>query len=109
MKPSIDDAQAVDVDRRGHSSPLRLAVEDGQRMPVVADARQAVEQPARVGMLRVRQVGRRQLLDDPAGIHDEDPVAEGRDQAQIVGDEDQPHAAVGDQPVEDAPAPRAAP
>ena len=68
-----------------------------------------LSRPLRVGMLRLGKVGRRQLLDDPAGIHDDDAVAEGRDQPQIVRDEDQPHAALAHQPVEDAQVCRAAP
>ena len=50
-------------------------------------------------MLRLGELCRRQLLDDAAGIHDDDAVAEGRHEAQVVGDEDQPHAPLGDQTV----------
>ena len=42
------------------------------------------------------------LLDDAAGVHHEDAVAERRDEAEVVADEDQAHAALGDEAVEDA-------
>ena len=71
-------------------------------------SRQAAEQAARVGMLGRVQLGRAADLDDPAGVHDRHPVAEGRHQLEVVADEDQPHAALADQIVEDAPAPAAA-
>ncbi|MCY1487977.1 hypothetical protein D9M68_216600 [compost metagenome] len=52
-------------------------------------------------MLGVGEFGRSQFLHDPAGIHDNHPVAEGRDEPEIVRDENQAHAALGNQLVED--------
>ncbi len=52
-------------------------------------------------MLRPVQVAGGQRLDHAAGIHDQHAVAELRHQVQVVADEDQPHAAVADQPVHD--------
>ena len=74
----------------------------GQRMPVRAERRHAVEQALGIGMFGIAEIGRRQFLDDLAGIHDDDPVAEGRDQPQVMRDEDQAHAAIGHQLVENA-------
>ncbi len=105
MKPSIDDATSFSIGRalrvmRAHSGSR---FEHRQRMPVRrrssagSSAGRAYRDAA-----ALRSSRRLQLLDDLAGIHDDDAVAEGRDQPQIVGDEDQPHAALGDQLVEDA-------
>ena len=51
-------------------------------------------------MLRLREVGRLQRLDDPAGIHDDDPVAEPAHEVEVVADEDQAHALLRDELVE---------
>ncbi len=69
-------------------------------MPVLADFRQTVEKPLRIGMFRVLQIGGWKLFHHAPRIHDEHPVAEGRDEAQVVRDKDQPHAALTHQLVE---------
>jgi hypothetical protein len=50
---------------------------------------------------RLAEPARLDLLDDAARIHDEHPVAEGGDQLQVVRDEDEAHAALGHEAVED--------
>ena len=40
-------------------------------MPVGGDLRQAFKQPSRIGMLRLVQPRRLDLLDHPTGIHDQ--------------------------------------
>ena len=58
--------------------------------PPAAGTGTAVDQRLRVGMLRaLDHVDRRSLLDDPAQIHDRDPVAQRPGEAEVVGDEDQ--------------------
>jgi hypothetical protein len=51
-------------------------------------------------MPRVLQVGRGAGFDDPARVHDQDAVAEGRHQAEIVGNEQQAHAPIPHRLVE---------
>ena len=52
--------------------------------------------------MRVPQVLGLELLDHAARIHHQHAVAEGRDELEIVRDEDQAHAALGDELVENA-------
>ena len=40
-------------------------------------------------------------LDDPPRVHDQHAVAERRDEVEVVADEDQAHAALGHQVVQD--------
>ena len=81
--------------------PRVLAREGRQRPGLGVDARQALEQPARVRVPRPVQLVGGQLLEHLAGVHDQHPVAERADQAQVVADEDQPHAAIRHEVVED--------
>ena len=61
---------------------------------VAVDARDRAEQPPRVGVLRVvEELVERALLDDAAGVHDDDAVGDVGDDAEVVGDEDDPGAA----------------
>ena len=62
---------------------------------------QGGEQAPRVGMSRFVQPAGVADLDDLAGIHHQHPVAERRDEMQVVADEDQPHAAASHQLVHD--------
>jgi hypothetical protein len=66
-----------------------------------ADVRLRGEEPARVVVAGGPQLSGRQRLDHLPGIHDQHAVAEGRDQVQIVADEDEAHAAAGHQIVND--------
>ena len=49
---------------------------------------------------RVQHLGDRPDLDDTAGIHDRDRVGDLRSDAEIVGDEDHPHAELALQPAQ---------
>ena len=76
---------------------IRSGGDPDRRQPALADAlalelRQRAEQRLRVRVLRVvEQVERRALLDDPAGVHDDDVVGRLRDDAHVVGDDDHRH------------------
>ena len=48
------------------------------------------------------KLARPNLLHDPARVHHQHAVAERGDELEVVADEDQPHAALGDEVVEDA-------
>ena len=65
------------------------------------EPRQAAQEALGIGMGGGMQLGGLADLDHPAGIHDGDAVAERRHQLQVVADENQPHAALGHQIVED--------
>ena len=70
---------------------------DGGPRPVAADI-------PRVRACRVLGRGKIagfHLLHDPSGVHDENPVAKGRHQPQVVRHEDEAHPAPGDQFVQD--------
>ena len=55
--------------------------------------RQRIEQPARVGMGgAVEDVCDRRAFDDPAAVHHHDPVGELRDDAEVMGNQDERHA-----------------
>ena len=59
-------------------------------LALVAQARDRVQQPDRVGMRRAgEQVRRRRGLDDEARVHHVDPLGHARDDAEVVGDQDQ--------------------
>ena len=58
---------------------------------IAVDPRDRAEQAPRVGVLRVvEELVERALLDDPAGVHDDDAVGDVGDDAEVVGDEDDP-------------------
>src|SRR6516164_8882202 len=73
----------------------RLA-RDGAKLPDRrVEPRRRAQQRARIGMLRiVEDVAYRRLFDNAPAIHDEHAVAEPRDHAQRMGDEDNRHIAV---------------
>ena len=78
---------------RRRFGPARRAVE--------GTARQAGEQASRVRMARrPEQRSHVGLLDHPAGVHDDDPVGDLGDDAEVVGDEQDGHADVAPQLVE---------
>ena len=63
------------------------------RLPraVAVDPRDRTEQPPRVGVLRVvEELVERALLDDPAGVHHDHAIGDVGDDAEVVGDEDDP-------------------
>ena len=68
-----------------------------QALPAVAvDPRDRAQQAPRVGMLRVvEDLVERPLLDDAAGVHDDDAVGDVRDHAEVVGDQDDPGPGLG--------------
>ena len=83
---------AVDEDAGGQRrADLRQVARDRRERPLHlshAVARQRTQQPERVRMLRALEDGRGvALLDDLAGVHHADPVAQGPDDAEVVGDE----------------------
>ena len=57
--------------------------------------------PRVYGCLAAREVAGVHLLHHPSRVHDENPVAEGRHEPQVVRHEDEAHAAPGDELVED--------
>src|SRR5579884_1405824 len=62
---------------------------DRQQLLLTAEPRHRAEQRLRIGMLRrVEEVAHAARLDDLAGVHDRELVAHARDDAEIVGDED---------------------
>ncbi|MPL96994.1 hypothetical protein SDC9_43181 [bioreactor metagenome] len=70
-----------------------------QPPPRPGHLRDRVEKAAGIGVARMRkQALDRARLDDPAGIHHADPLADLRDGAQIVADEDGGHAGLAPQP-----------
>ena len=71
------------------------------RRAVEGTARQAGEQALRVRMARrPEQRSHVGLLDHPAGVHDDDPVGDLGDDAEVVGDEQNRHADLAPQLVE---------
>src|SRR5438093_1577296 len=74
---------------------VRGLAADGIERLLAAELRHRAEQRARVGMLGgVEELAHRRLLDDLARVHDGDPVAHLRDDAKVVRHEDQGHAGV---------------
>ena len=68
----------------------RLSLDRGQRLTPAAQGRQAIQEADRVGMSRpVEDVAGSAELDDPARVHHRDAIAEFRDDAEVVGDEDE--------------------
>src|ERR1700674_87839 len=85
------------VDRK----PSRIALEDRQLGKGPIEARHRVEKAARVGMARLVKLRCFDAFDDPAAVHDQQAVAKRRDQVEVMADEDQSHATLGDQVIED--------
>ncbi len=78
-----------DLARNCHQ-PLGTLIDVGQR--------NAADQPARVRVARLGEnFGDRPFLDDLAGVHDRNPIADLRDQAKVVGDEQQRGLVLGTQ------------
>ena len=74
-----------------------LARDRGQP-PGITGARQGLEQHAAVRMLRTGEEGvARSLLDQFAGVHDPDAIRILRDHAEIMSDQQHPHALIGAQ------------
>ena len=68
---------------------LRTGARDRQQLPLaVGGQKRTTDERLGIGMLwRLEDRLGRPLLDDAAGIHDRDPVSEGGDDREIVGDE----------------------
>src|SRR5262245_38845815 len=78
---------------RGQIGQVRGLTADRIERLLAAQARHRAEQRARVRMLgRVEELAHWRLLDDLAGVHDGDPIAHLRDDPEVVRDEDQRHA-----------------
>ena len=95
--------RASSLSRHGSCAPGRVAVEHRQRRLAAADLRQAVEQAARIGMARLRRGA------TPAAPRRCGPayMTSTRSQKvatrlQVVADEDEAHAALAHQRVQDA-------
>ena len=71
------------------------------RPPRRRERRHAAQEPPRVGMARGREeLGGRGLLDDPSRVEDEDVVGVPRDDAEVVGDEEDRQVPLAPQAVE---------
>src|SRR5207302_2994129 len=78
---------------RRKTGQIRRVAADGIERLLAAELRHRAEQRPRVGMLgSVEELPHRRLLDELAGVHDGDPVAHLRDDAEVVRHEDQGHA-----------------
>ena len=70
----------------------RQAADCGELLALLVQPRDRVQQALGVRMgragVQLEDVG---LLDDPAGVHDRDPVGHVGDHAEVVGDQDQAH------------------
>ena len=96
------DGQALDLDHgTGSVSQAGSRRMEARRSPWPLQPGQAAEQAAGVGVLRLVEGTGGQALQDAAGIHDQDAVAERGHQLEIVADEDEAHAAGADEIVED--------
>src|SRR5579884_376331 len=88
----------------GESDQIRGEPLDGDQplAPRLVDARHRAQQAEGVGMPWIaEQVLGRRLLDDVAGVHDGDPVTDARHHAQVVSDQDQRHAQLAAEPVDE--------
>src|SRR5262245_46390203 len=89
------DLRAARVERAAGREPgqVRGLTADGIERFLAAELRHRADQGARVGMLGgVEELAHRRLLDDLARVHDGHPVAHLRNDAEVVRDEDQGHA-----------------
>ena len=86
-------AARVEGASRGQGREIGWLARDRVQGLLAAELRHRAEQGARVRVLGgVEQLPHRRLLDDLAGVHHGDLVAHLRDDAQVVGHEDQGHA-----------------
>src|SRR5215510_11209028 len=89
------DLRAARVERAAGREPgqVRGLAADGIERLLAAELRHRADQGARVGMLGgVEELAYRRLLDDLARVHDGHPVAHLRDDPEVVRHEDQGHA-----------------
>ena len=90
--------EAAAVGRPAHVG--HAALDRGQALALLVEARDRAQQAHRVGMLGPREeIADGGALDDLAGVHDGDIVGHLGDDAEIVGDQDDGGAGVAAQPA----------
>ena len=91
--PRVEDAAG------GRSSGLGMSPGIGRKRRLqIIEVRQRVQQPAGVGVRRMAEdVAHRALLENAPQVHHRHPVGGLGDHAEIVGDEEDRHAELGDQ------------
>ena len=86
----------------GHDIHAEFARDDAEFRLGTFEFRRRRDEGARIGVACVMQIARRAFLNNAPTVHDEHAIAKARDDREIVRDEDQSHAALGDEIVQDA-------